>query len=891
MKKGLSAFISISLVVIMLSCQPGHHDELTHHIHVPAGFVVEHLHFPSDSTLNQGSWVSLCKDDKGRLIASDQYGYLYRITPPPIGSGHDRNGSHGENSHSGIKVEKIPVKLGHAQGLLWAFNSLYVSVNTGEGIDGKGSGFYRLTDTNGDDMLDKAERLKSFEGSGEHGPHAIRLSPDSTSLYVLGGNHTNLPEGFTSVLPSNWQEDNLLPVIKDPRGHANDRTAPGGWIAVTDPNGKSWQIVSSGYRNSYDMDFTEDGELLVFDSDMEWDLGMPWYRPIRVVHATMGSEFGWRTGSGKWSPAYPDNLPPVVNIGQGSPTGVVMGKGLKFPTEYQRGVFIMDWSFGTMYFISLFPEGSTYRGEKEEFLSGIPLPLTDMVVGDDGAMYFTTGGRRVESHLYRVYYDGEEEPTQLEIVAGTHKNNLFEKRRNLEKALWKVANTDSLPDYKASMDTTMTDLFWEHLGHEDRFIRYTSRVGLENLTPQLWHDRYEGLKDANRIIEGAVALSRMEVADMKPLMLAKLSNLDWGELDEIQRHGLIRAYSLIFIRLGDAVGPVKETIIDQLMASYPSNSAELNMEQARILSYLEAPGVVPKTLALIRKSGERRSETPYLAQEVILRSEQYGPTIAEMLANMPAREEISYVRSLSHVKTGWTMEQRREYFQWFADALERKGGMSYRGFIDRIRLDAMEHLSNEEKYALSDVSEQFIAYKAVNFAELPQPKGPGNSYSMSDLRRILRERENQPRNFEVGKNLYAAALCASCHTMGAEGGNVGPNLTQAHTRFSTNEMLWAIMAPSDMISDQYAATKFTLEDGKVVTGRFVDEQDGEIYVNTNPYDLHQSIKIDADQVVSRENSPVSTMPPGLLNKLNPEEVADLMAYLMAGGNENSEVYN
>ena len=33
----------------------------------------------------QGSWVNLCVDDKGRLIASDQYGYLYRFAPPPPG--------------------------------------------------------------------------------------------------------------------------------------------------------------------------------------------------------------------------------------------------------------------------------------------------------------------------------------------------------------------------------------------------------------------------------------------------------------------------------------------------------------------------------------------------------------------------------------------------------------------------------------------------------------------------------------------------------------------------------------------------------------------------------------------------------------------------------------
>ncbi len=891
MKKGLTSILTISCIWVLICCQPQHHDELTHHIEVPKGFVVEHLYFPSDSLHDQGSWVSLCKDDHGRLIASDQYGALYRITPPSLGGVHGGDhGSHDSDTHLDTKVEKIPIKLGHAQGLLWAFNSLYVSVNAREGEDGLGSGFYRVTDANGDDMLDKVERLKSFEGDGEHGPHAILMGPDSSSLYVLGGNHTNVPENVSSVLSSNWQEDNLLPVIKDPRGHANDRTAPGGWIAKTDPEGKNWTIVSSGYRNSYDMAFTEDKELLVFDSDMEWDMGMPWYRPIRVVHATLGSEFGWRTGSGKWSPNYPDNLPPVVNIGQGSPTGVIMGKGLKFPTRYQRGMFIMDWSFGTMYFISLFPEGSTYRGEKEEFLSGVPLPLTDMVVGDDGALYFTTGGRRVASHLYRVYYKGDKEATLLEVVSNTHKDNLFELRRKLEKGLWKISQPDSARENIASVDSAMTKLFWSHLAHEDRFIRYTSRVGLENLSPSLWVESYTESNNPNRVIEGGIALARMEQEGYKTLILSKLSQQNWDDLSESQQQGLLRAYSLVFIRLGDPVGPVQNAINEQLISHYPTTSTSLNVEMAKVLSYLETPGVVPKTLTLIKESGNRRLETPYLAEEVILRSEQYGPTIAEMLANMPSREEISYIKSLSHVETGWTMAQRRAYFQWFTDALQRKGGMSYKGFIDRIRLNAMDHLSNEEKYALADVNEQFVAYKAVNLSELPQPQGPGDSYSMSDLRRILRDREGQPRDFEEGKKLYSAALCASCHTMGSEGGNVGPSLTQAHTRFSMNEMLWAIMAPSDVISDQYAATQFRLADGRMVAGRFVEEKDGEIYVNTNPYDLQQSINIEADQVVSRENSPVSTMPPGLLNKLNPDEVADLMAYLMSGGNENHEVY-
>ena len=76
-----------------------------------------------------------------------------------------------------------------------------------------------------------------------------------------------------------------------------------------------------GYRNEYDIDFDANGEIFAFDSDMEWDIGTPWYRPTRIAHATGGSDLGWRSGSGKWPVYYPDSLPPVLDIGPGSPTG------------------------------------------------------------------------------------------------------------------------------------------------------------------------------------------------------------------------------------------------------------------------------------------------------------------------------------------------------------------------------------------------------------------------------------------------------------------------------------------------------------------------------------------------------------------------------------------
>ncbi len=136
---------------------------------------------------------------------------------------------------------------------------------------------------------------------------------------------------------------------------------------------------------------------------------MPWYRPTRVLHVASGGDFGYRNGSGKWPPYYIDSLPPVVNVGPGSPTGVTFGYGAKFPAKYQDALYLCDWSYGKLYALHLAPKGSTYAGELEEFLAGTPLALTDVVVNPkDGAMYFAVGGRNTQSGLYRVTYNGSE---------------------------------------------------------------------------------------------------------------------------------------------------------------------------------------------------------------------------------------------------------------------------------------------------------------------------------------------------------------------------------------------------------------------------------------------------------------------------------------------------
>jgi glucose/arabinose dehydrogenase len=335
---------------------------------VPDGFQAELLYSVPEG---QGSWVSMAVDDRGRLITSDQYDAgMFRITLKDDGE---------------VDVEPLDVEIGMAQGLLYAFDSLYVNVN-GQGPSG--GGLYRLQDTNGDDQFDKIEHLMKLNPAGEHGPHAVLLSPDGESIYICAGNNTDLPDPLPARtrVPLIWDEDHLLGRMPDARGHNVGRLAPGGWIIKLNPDGSGQELICTGFRNHYDMAFNPQGELFTYDSDMEWDIGTPWYRPTRVNHVTSGAEFGWRNGTGKWPEYYPDSLPATIDIGPGSPTGMTFATGARFPARYQQALLLGDWSYGIIYAAFLEPEGSSYTGTFENFVSGVPLPITAMLIHpEDGA--------------------------------------------------------------------------------------------------------------------------------------------------------------------------------------------------------------------------------------------------------------------------------------------------------------------------------------------------------------------------------------------------------------------------------------------------------------------------------------------------------------------------
>ncbi|MBU1820037.1 MAG: heme-binding protein, partial [Bacteroidetes bacterium] len=118
-----------------------------------------------------------------------------------------------------------------------------------------------------------------------------------------------------------------------------------------------------------------------------------------------------------------------------------------------------------------------------------------------------------------------------------------------------------------------------------------------------------------------------------------------------------------------------------------------------------------------------------------------------------------------------------------------------------------------------------------------------------------------------------------------------PDLTQLATRFSTKDILESIIEPNKVISDQYAATQLVLKNGESIVGRITNEDKTSYTVSQNPFAPDMVVKIPKKDIASSGYSSVSIMLPGLINSLNEEELKDLVAYLKAGGNENSPMFS
>ena len=569
---------------------------------------------------------------------------------------------------------------------------------------------------------------------------------------------------------------------------------------------------------------------------------------------------------------YADNLPPVLDIGPGSPTGVTFGYGADFPAKYRDALYALDWSWGKLYAVHLKPEGSSYTATKEEFVTGAPLPITDAIIHPgDGAMYFTIGGRKVQSGLYRVTYVGDPSMASVAEVAPSSGGDDSPRLRANSARARKLRH--KLEAFHGRQDPKAVQEAWPHLSHRDRFIRFAARTAIEHQPVETWAERAFNESDRKKKVEVLLALARVTGVcpqhraedaptvdtTMRDKLLTAVLAVDLSKLDSTSQLTLQRTLQVILNRFGKPDNATVEKLLAVLDPLFPSESFEMNWLLCETLAWLESPTVAEKAMALIESA----------------------PT---------QEEQVQYARSIRMLKSGWTDELQTAYFEWFIKAANYRGGASFEKFIQFIRDDAVASLSDSQKDSLKEVlarkPERKSALENLGavFAGRSETK-----WTLDELSKAART-EMKQRDFANGQRMFAASGCYACHRFQNQGGMTGPDLTTAGRRYSTHDLLDQVINPSKVINDQFSSVKVLTEDGYVHTGVVVNLKGDQITLNTDLTDPNKRVSVDRNMIEQLVVSKVSPMPEGLFNLMTKDEILDLTAYLIGGGDPRHELF-
>jgi putative heme-binding domain-containing protein len=667
--------------------------------------------------------------------------------------------------------------------MCWVKDSLYL---VGDGP--KGTGVYRCRDTKNADRIDEVTLLHQTNGGmGEHGPHAIVLGPDGWLYFVLG-NHSFArigpkqapnPEKLAAHSPlRRWPtggmgpdqgkpgttEDVLLPRLNDSNGHAANILAPGGTIWRMDLDGKNISLFSAGFRNHFDAAFSPNAELFTFDSDMEWDIGLPWYRAVRASHCPPGSDFVWRTGAANTPNYYLDSLPPLHETGRGSPVGVTFYDHHRFGPKY-RGSFLMaDWSLGIIYAVHLKRKGATYTPTVEKLLTGTPLNVTDLEVGPDGAVYFTMGGRGTQGGVYRIVPDKEqpvrpltaapadkllaiEQPLSAwsqgkahgiltRLTEGVRKNALADLNAwSQDKAVETPLRIRALTLLQLHGSPPAPEALVKLLADKNADVRahavyLLGLAGKANVKKAL----VDALKDEDAMVRrrACEALIRANIeADVGAvwpllgdedifvrtaarLVLERIDAKTWVEKITAEKKDRVAWEGIVALCKTNQVKDNADTILTRLRRSVPTERDPLLAWTRTVQLVCCQLDKAPASLADIGKAceglfphkdamvnRELAIVLTHLRRTKVIDTPVHAKLLEALETSKGDREQqIHYFYCLRLLHDGWTKEQKAALVDWYEQTRTWSGGNSFTGFLVNIFREALEGFDAADRKAL-----------------------------------------------------------------------------------------------------------------------------------------------------------------------------------------------
>src|SRR5690606_9064964 len=198
--------------------------------------------------------------------------------------------------------------------------------------------------------------------------------------------------------------------------------------------------------------------------------------------------------------------------------------------------------------------------------------------------YFLTGGRKLESDLYRVYYKGYKDiDLNKKPAKQTEVTKDFALRKEIEQF------------HKPSAPGTAKKM-WEHLGNPDRHIRYAARIAIEHQPLEEWQSLVFSERSITKLNEGVLALARTAAPSpaLRDQLLARMALIPLDRITHDKLLNVLRVYETLISRMGKPEGKTREALAARLGALYPAKHNDVNRRLGKVLVAIDDETVVEK---------------------------------------------------------------------------------------------------------------------------------------------------------------------------------------------------------------------------------------------------------------------------------------------------------
>jgi putative membrane-bound dehydrogenase-like protein len=195
-------------------------------------------------------------------------------------------------------------------------------------------------------------------------------------------------------------------------------------------------------------------------------------------------------------------------------------------------------------------------------------------------------------------------------------------------------------------------------------------------------------------------------------------------------------------------------------------------------------------------------------------------------------------------------------------------------------LDAIARGTVPRRDLNTAVARQILAFRAPNLSAALErtwgtlrPTAGDKTRLIARYKGILASSDLPPPDPDRGRALFGR-ICAQCHRLFGQGGDVGPDLTGSD-RANPDYILENVLDPNASVGRDYTLTNLVTRDGRLIAGILREQTPDALVIQT----AAERINVSRDDVEEMKGTNLSMMPEGQLDPLTPQEIRDLFAYL------------